>query len=165
MRNFIYDGLGWKSRCLRNIFALCLKPLAPLVICVLHCHFPHVWSKAFALIFWRVLLFAFSMVKDKWSDMTFIISYATCSAYSAVLLHESEKMSQQKKKISISSKWIWIIWNFFLKRTTALLALLPNFHDAIACISSVYKFKRMDANKIKMIDLIEICHLPVRLSL
>ena len=39
---------------------------------------------------------------DVLSEFALLISYATCSAYSAVLSHESEKMSQQKKKIFIS---------------------------------------------------------------
>ena len=53
-----------------------------------------------------------------------------------------------------------MIWNFFLDRATALLAVLLDQHDAIACISSAYEFKRMKANKIKMIYLIEVCHPP-----
>ena len=35
----------------------------------------------------------------------------------------------------------------------ALLAVLLDRHDAITCISSAYKFKRMDADIIKMIDI------------
>ena len=58
-------------------------------------------------------------------EFALLISYATCSAYSAVLTCESEKMSQQKKKIFILSKLIWDI-RIFLNRTTALLAVLPD---------------------------------------
>ena len=66
----------------------------------------------------------------------------------------------KEKKIFISSKEFEIFEFFFLNRTTALLAVLLDRHDVITCISFAYKFKRMDANKIKMIDLIEICHPP-----
>ena len=42
---------------------------------------------------------------DVLSEFALIVSYATCSAYSAVLLHESEKnVSTKKKKMIISSK-------------------------------------------------------------
>ena len=51
-------------------------------------------------------------------------------------------------------------FEFFLNRATALLALLPNWHIVITCTSSAYKSKRMDANKIKLIDHIGICHTP-----
>ena len=67
---------------------------------------------------------------DVMSEFALLVSCATCSAYSAVLSRESEKIYQQKKQIFISSKWIWIIQIF------ALLAVLPDQHNRIVCLSS-----------------------------
>ena len=47
-----------------------------------------------------------------------------------------------------------------LDRGTALLTVLPDRHDTIACISSVSKYNIFEADAIKMIKLILICHPP-----
>ena len=56
---------------------------------------------------------------DVLSEFALLVSCVSCSANSAELSRESEKMSHKK---------------------TAFLAELPDRHDAIACISSAYKW-------------------------
>ena len=100
---------------------------------------------------------------DVLSEFALLISCATCSAYSSV--RESEKMSQQKRKYLYHLNKFECLEIFSWNRTTALLTVLSDQYNVIMCISSAYKFKKMDADKIKKINLIEIGHPPAVTSI
>jgi len=67
---------------------------------------------------------------DVLSEFAWLVSCTTCSVYSAMLSSESEKIFQQKLE-------------------TALLIVLPDRHNAMACISSASQFDILEANKVK----------------
>ena len=47
-----------------------------------------------------------------------------------------------------------------LDRGTALLTVLPDWHDAIECISSASQFNILEANKVKRLVVLNKTHRP-----
>ena len=71
-----------------------------------------------------------------------------------------KRYSNKTSKIFVSFKSICEWFGFFLDRGTALLTLLPYWHDTIACISSASQLNILEANKVKRLVVLNKTYWP-----
>ena len=71
-----------------------------------------------------------------------------------------KRRSNKTLKIFVSFKSIWEWLGIFLDRGTALLTVLPDRHDVIACISSASQFNILEANKVKRLVVLNKTYRP-----